>query len=99
MIYEKIRLAHKQADGYIIPLGKFNMVFAFTQDGMVGCGMFDVMALDKFDYPAVRVRPGKGDSITNIDDLLTGIVKDINQAAEKRGVNTGMSGKEALNKF
>jgi uncharacterized protein YunC (DUF1805 family) len=66
---------------------------------MVGCGAFDVAALDKFGYPAARVKSIGGSSISTIDDLLAGVVKDVNAAASKRGVKIGMSGREALDRI
>lgn len=53
MVHQTVQLANKQADGYIIPLGPVNIVCVVTDVGMVGCGAFDVMALDVFGYPAV----------------------------------------------
>ncbi len=96
MDHEIVELAGKQARGYVIPLGPVNLVFVVTDKGMVGCGAFDVMALNSFGYPAARVRPSKGSSIASVGDLLEGIIKDTNQAAEKMGVKIGMSGREAL---
>jgi uncharacterized protein YunC (DUF1805 family) len=64
--------------------------------GMVGCGAFDVAALNNFGYPAAKVRPAQGGSIASIDDLLRGIVKEVNPAAEKLGLKVGISGREAL---
>jgi uncharacterized protein YunC (DUF1805 family) len=61
---------------------------------MVGCGAFEVMALSSFRYPAARVRPFKGSSISSIEDLLNGIVKEANPAAEKLGRKIGMNGRE-----
>jgi uncharacterized protein YunC (DUF1805 family) len=66
---------------------------------MVGCGAFDVDALDGFDYPAARVKSTTGGGIVTIDDLLTGEVKDANRAAEELGVQGGMSGREALDRM
>jgi len=96
MVHEKVQLAKKQADGYVIPLGPVSLVSVVTDVGMVGCGAFDVEALNKFSYPAARVKPTRGDSIATIDDLLAGEVKDANAAALVFGVKPGMSGKEAL---
>jgi uncharacterized protein YunC (DUF1805 family) len=92
----KIQLAKKEADGYIIPLGPANLVTVITDIGMVGCGAFDVAALDSFSYPAARVRPSTGPSIVDIDDLLAGVVKEANRAALGRGIHTGMTGRKAL---
>ncbi len=96
MVNEKVQLTNKRAEGYVIPLGPVNLVFAATDVGMVGCGAFDVLALDNFSYPSARVKATMGEGIASIDDLLVGEVKDANEAAIKLGVEIGMSGREAL---
>lgn len=96
MIQEKVPYKGGEADGYVIPLGPANLVAVVAKRGMVGCGAFDVVALDKFSYPAARVKPTRSDSIANVEDLLAGEIKDANAAAAKLGVEVGMSGKEAL---
>ena len=99
MLHEKVQLAEKQADGYAIPLGPVNLVMVVTDVGMVGCGAFDVAALDNFGYPAARVRATRGSSVATIDDLLVGAIKDANAGAIKLGVEIGMSGREALDRM
>ncbi|HII06676.1 MAG TPA: YunC family protein [Methanotrichaceae archaeon] len=96
MIQEKVPYKGGEADGYVIPLGPVNLVVVVAKKGMVGCGAFDVVALDNFGYPAARVKPTRGSSIANVEDLLTGEIKDANAAAAKLGVEAGMSGKKAL---
>jgi uncharacterized protein YunC (DUF1805 family) len=91
-----VKLAGKVAKGFIIPLGPANLVAVRTDMGMVGCGAFDVAALDKFSYPAAKVRPSLGPSIVDIDDLLSGIVSEANRSAIGRGIKNGMTGREAL---
>ena len=92
----KVHLSKKEADGFVIPLGKVNLVAVTTDIGMVGCGAFDVAALDSFSFPAAKVRPAIGPSITDTHDILTGIVKEANRSAMSRGIRTGMTGKQAL---
>lgn len=96
MSQQKVLLAGKEGDGYVLPLGPVKLVMVTTDIGMVGCGAFDVAALDRFGYPAARVKSATGAPIATIDDLLAGIIKDANAAAAKLGVVEGMSGKEAL---
>ncbi len=96
MNHIKIQLTKKQADGYVIPLGTINLVNVVTDVGMVGCGAFDVAALNNFGYPAAKVRPSMGSSIATIDDLMQGIIKEVNPAAEKLGLKVGITGREAL---
>ncbi|MDD1662677.1 MAG: YunC family protein [Methanomicrobiales archaeon] len=95
----RVQLPGKSARGFVYPLGPANLVAVVTDAGLVGCGAFDVVALEKFNFPAARVRPSKGDSIATIEDLLDGIVKDANAPAQARGVKVGMTGKEALGKL
>ncbi len=92
----KVQLKRKQGDGYVIPLGPVNLVSVITDKGMVGCGAFDVAALNNFGYPAAKVKAAEGGSIATIDDLLHGIVKEVNPAAEKLGVKVGITGRQAL---
>lgn len=99
MEHKIVQLKDKKADGYVIPLGRVNLVNVATDVGMVGCGAFDVMALNSFDYPAGKVRPAQGSSISSIDDLLEGIVKEVNPAAEKLGLRIGQTGREALDRL
>ena len=94
-----VELGGKTARGFVYPLGPVSLVAVVTDVGMVGCGAFDVAALEKFGYPAARVRPSTGPSIVSIPDLLAGIVKDANGPAQARGVNLGMTGLEALEKL
>jgi uncharacterized protein YunC (DUF1805 family) len=93
---ERIALPHKEGMGYVIPLGPVNLVFITTGTGMVGCGAFDVMALDRFGYPAARARTLQGDPIVTLDDLLDGIIRETNQQASARGIREGMPVRNAL---
>ena len=65
---------------------------------MVACGALDVVALERFNYPAVKVK-AKGTSIATVDDLLAGEVREVNHFAQQRGIKAGMSGREALEKI
>jgi uncharacterized protein YunC (DUF1805 family) len=96
MQQEEIQLTRKTADGFIIPLGPANLVAIKTDVGMIGCGAFDVAALDSFSYPAAKIRPSIGPSIVDTDDLLKGIVKEANRSAMGRGIKNGMTGRAAL---
>jgi uncharacterized protein YunC (DUF1805 family) len=95
-IHQRVKLINKDADGYVIPIGKANIVCVITDIGMAGCGAFDVLALDSFTYPAVKVKSSTGGSIATVDDLLNGTVKEVNKEAAKFGIKVGMTGREAL---
>lgn len=99
MEQKTVKLAHKDAQGIVIPLGPANLVAIITDVGLIGCGAFDVAALDSFSYPAAKVRPAIGPSIVSTDDILTGIVKEANRSAMGRGIHNGMTGREALDRL
>ena len=114
MEHSKIQLADKQADGYCINLrpsskgirkaypaglGVVNLVFIVTYKGMLGCGAFNVAALDKFNYPAAVARSTSGSPIVTIDELLSGVVKEANASAIKLGIKAGIPAKNALEKL
>ena len=99
MCDQKVDIGGKPARGFVYDLGPVNLVAVVTDTGMVGCGAFDVAALEKFHYPAARVRPSNGPSIVSIEDLLSGVIKDANGPAQARGVKVGMTGKEALGRL
>jgi uncharacterized protein YunC (DUF1805 family) len=96
MIHMKVQLSKKNADGYVIPLGDLKLVSVVTDTGMIGCGAFDVVALDNFNCPAAKVGHKNGELIDSVDDLLQGTVKEVNLAAEKLGLRAGISGRDAL---
>ncbi len=96
MHQERIVLAHKESTGYEIPLGPVNLVFIVTDIGMIGCGAFDILALDRFDYPAARARTTEGSPIVTIQDLMESVIRDANRHAEARGILEGMPVREAL---
>lgn len=96
MIEENVPYKNGEAKGYVIPLGPANLVLVVAKRGMIGCGAFDVQGLEKFDYPAARVKPTRGSSIASLEDLLSGEVKDANAQAAELGLAAGMSGREAL---
>jgi uncharacterized protein YunC (DUF1805 family) len=96
MAEEIVHLKNSDGTGFVIPLGTVNLVGVVAKRGMVGCGAFDVAALNYFSYPAAKVRPLSGPSIVTIDDLFAGIIKESNPSAQALGITIGMTGKAAL---
>jgi len=96
MLTERVPLQNSIGEGFVIPLGLVNLVGVVARNGMVGCGAVDVAALERFGYPAARVRPSTGGTIENVADILSGIVKEANGHAQGLGIREGMTGREAL---
>ena len=95
MLSEKIELQEKKAEGFVFEFGPVNLVFAKTSTGMIGCGLINVMVFDKFSYPAALIKSASG-AIIDLQGLLVGTVKEVNESASKKGVIVGMSGRQAL---
>lgn len=93
---QDIPLRNSTGRGFVIPLGPVSLVAVVTKTGLAGCGAFDVAALNGFGYPAVRVKGAGGTPIATTEDLLSGIVREVNSAAQRYGITEGMTGKEAL---
>lgn len=96
MAAESFTLGGKTYEGHVIPIGPVNLVFARAENGLVGCGAIDVIALEKFQIAAAKVRPVSTPSVSTIDELLTGEIVAVNQYAQNTGITIGMSGRDAL---
>ncbi len=92
---ETFNISGKAAKGYTVSFGDFSLVFAKTDKGMVGCGLFDVSVFDRFGYPAAKAKAKEG-LISDIPSLLSAEIVAANSSAEKAGVRTGMTGAQAL---
>jgi uncharacterized protein YunC (DUF1805 family) len=99
MNHEKVRLAGKEADTYVIPFGPLNLVALVSASGAIACGLADVSVLDRFNYPAARMRSSTDSPISDIKDLLDGNVRESNQSASALGIKIGMTGHEVLKKL
>lgn len=96
MATETFSLGGKQITGHVIPIGPVNLVFAIAEKGLVGCGAIDVLALEKFQLPAAKVRPVGTPSVSTIQELQSGEIVSVNKYASDLGITIGMSGKDAL---
>jgi len=99
MTAEPFVLNGKTFEGHVIPIGSVNLVFARAEKGLVGCGALDVIALEKFQIPAAKVRPVGSSSVSSISELLTGEIVAVNQYAQISGITIGMSGRDALTRL
>jgi uncharacterized protein YunC (DUF1805 family) len=98
-IHERIRLANKDAYGYVIPVGPIRLVAAVTDTGMIGCRAFDIEALQNFGIPAAIITAKGGTPIGTIEDLLGGTVTAANLEAVRHRIEVGMRGRETLDRM
>lgn len=95
MVNEKeIQLGSQKVTGYEIDLQGVPLVLVKGLKGFVMCGYLNVAAADKFGQVAAVVK-----GVQTIEDVLNGAVVEITQAARGYGIQTGMTGRQALEKM
>ena len=70
------------------------LVVAYTKNGFVMCGYLDIETANKLNVAAALVR-----GVKTVDDLLKAEVKAVSKVALEKGVQLGVSGKQALAQF
>ena len=99
LLPRQVEIDGKRVTVHSISLGSVNLVFAQTKRGILACGAIDPAALQRFGLPTARVKPTRGTSITNLEDLLAGEIREANEAAAALGVKPGLTGRQALALF
>ena len=84
----------KTVSTHLIELPGAPLLVARGAKGFVMCGYLDIAAADKFNTAAAVVR-----GVKTIDELLAKPVAAVSRAAEELGVQPGMTGREALERF
>lgn len=90
----EIRIDGITAHGFEIELPKAPLVLVKAKGGFVMCGYLNVEAAGKLGIAAAMVR-----GVSSVDDLLHAKVQKATEAALKKGVSVGMTGREALSRL
>ena len=99
MDQKTLELAGKKVEGFAYSFGPVSLVFARTDKGMIGCGLFDIAVFDRFNLPAAKMKAADGGLIQTVEDLLAATAREVNQSGQRAGIQTGMSGREILEKL
>lgn len=86
------------AVGVVVELPRTRLVAVATERGYVMCGALDVDVLNT-RLAERRVLAGRAFGVRSIDDLLAAPLTEVTDAARELGVEPGMSGREALQRF
>ena len=70
------------------------LVVAWGKSGFVMCGYLNIETTEKLGVAAALVR-----GVKTIDDLLAAKVQQVSKAGAERGIQTGMSGSDALSRL
>lgn len=77
--------------------GQFVMIV--SQSGVVTCGVVDMAVMDKFGAAIALSRGTPEKPLKTVEDLLNARILEVTSAASLRGIERGMSGKDALDKL
>lgn len=95
MISEKLTIEGKEFDAYSISLDAAPFLLIRAADkSFLACGFLDIEAAGRLSSCAAKVK-----GVKTFDDMMTATVVAVTEKAEKKGVKSGMTGKEALLKF
>ncbi|MDR0767998.1 MAG: DUF1805 domain-containing protein [Methanosarcinales archaeon] len=95
MIVEKLIMDGKEFDAYSISLHPAPFLLIRSADkSFLACGYLDIDAADSLSACAAKVK-----GVKTFDDMMKAEVAAVTKEAEKKGVQVGMTGKEALLKF
>lgn len=74
--------------------GQYVQIIA--EKGIVTCGVVDIAVMEKFGAAIALTRGTPEKPLRTVDDLLNARILEVTSAAAARGVEKGMSGKDAL---
>ncbi len=67
-----------------------------TSRGLVGCGIYDIRAANEFNLAVAIARGTPANPLREPEDLFEAKILEVSKAAEKLGVKTGMTGRQAV---
>ena len=70
-----------------------------TEVGLVGCGIYDVKTAGEFGQAVAIARGTPKNPLVNPEDLLDAKIVDATPFARELGVQIGMTGREAVERF
>jgi uncharacterized protein YunC (DUF1805 family) len=90
----EVAIKDKKGMGIEIPLPKAPLVLAHGKFGFVMCGYLNIATADKLGVAAAMVR-----GVATVDDLLKAKIVEMTGAAKEKGIEIGMTGRDALAKL
>jgi uncharacterized protein YunC (DUF1805 family) len=67
-----------------------------TRSGIVGCGIYDVATAGEFGQVVAIARGTPAQPLVDPEDLLEAVIVGISEPARKLGLETGITGREAV---
>ncbi|MFT8319131.1 MAG: DUF1805 domain-containing protein [Sporolactobacillus sp.] len=92
---EPIAIDGKLFNGVTVSLPKTTLLTISGDAGYIMCGALDVHLLNS-KLADRGILAGKAEGVRTLDDLLNAPLAEVTLEAEKKGIHTGMIGREAL---
>lgn len=97
-IYTKeVQTKNGKVEGCQVKWPGFNILLFAGTKGFLGCGVFDLDALDKFGVACAIVESTPQNPIGTLERFTTRKIAKANAKARALGINIGMDSTEALN--
>ena len=74
----------------------FNILIITGSKGGLACGVFDLDAFDRFNYPAAIPESSPDNPIGTLERFTARSIKRVNQKAQAMGITPGMAVMDAL---
>ncbi|WP_409302523.1 YunC family protein [Peribacillus sp. SCS-155] len=81
--------------GISVALPKTNLLVITSEKGYIMCGALDVALLNE-KLSERKIIAGRAVGVKTLDELLNAPLESVTYEAEKSGIKTGMTGREAL---
>lgn len=81
-----------------VALPKTNLLAVMSDKGYIMCGALDVQLLNE-KLSDRKIIAGRAVGVRTIEELLTAPLESVTIAAQQRGIDVGMIGKDALLKM
>ncbi|WP_292485939.1 YunC family protein [Methanohalobium sp.] len=94
MIVEQVNLHNGTGLGLNFNMHNAPIIVIKADKGFVMCGYLDINAANKLDDAAAKVK-----GVNSFEDVLNAEIIEASQPAKEMGIDTGMTGKEALEKM
>lgn len=94
MIVEKINIKNGTGLGLIFDMNNAPIIVIKANKGFVMCGYLDINAANKLGDAAAKVK-----GVNSFEDVLNAEIIEVSLPAKELGIDTGITGKEALEKM
>lgn len=95
----KKEMAQGRATGVSVKFDDGQFCFIATDNGVLGCGIFDINIFNEAGYAGAIMRGTEEKPYVEPEDLLEGKVSAVSDKAREMGIEVGMHGDVVLKKL